>query len=1006
MASSFFKRLAPAWIWRDTLRRRLALAFGGISLLMMIGLTGLLLKQQQDFLDRASVLRANALAHSMAQSSSSWVLANDVAGLQEVLAGFASTPNLDRAFVLSPSGQVLASTVEADVGQYVSDPVSIRHLDGEPFIQVLIANRQMIDVAAPIMVGSRLIGWVRLELNQEGTRANLRAVATTSLEFIVVTVAIELIAALLLARNIVRRLRVLMSVAAAIESGSRAERSHLRGGDEICQLGWSLNNMLDTIVASEQKLDNLNRVYAAWTESVATVVREADEQVLLQRICDILVDKIELRLAFVGVVDASGWIRVQACSDNQSSYLQALRISTDPSLPEGQGPLGRAIREGAPCIINDFLGTAETAIWHDAARESRINAVAGFPLRRNGSVIGGLSVYSSEVGYFSDDIITLLTGLVSDISYALDNFDHECLRKQAETELTLAASVFDNSQEGIMITDADKVILRVNQIYTQLTGYTAEEAVGKTPEQLAPALKHSEHYREIWRTVDSQHYWQGEVVNRRKDGQLYPEWLTITQVRNKAGEVTHYVATFIDITDRKLNEERIYKLAFYDPLTSLPNRRLLIDRLRETMVGNQRTRRYGALMFMDLDRFKILNDTQGHDIGDQLLIAAGQRISNCVREGDTVARLGGDEFVILLDDLSEDADTAAIHAQRVGNKVLSALNQVYRLHRPDAMGLASVVEHHSSASIGVTLFLGSEIDSDDLLKQADMAMYQAKQDGRNTLCLFDPDMQTGLNQRAALETDLRNALTQNQFQLYYQIQVDEQARPIGAEALLRWRHPQRGAISPAEFIPLAEDTGLIVAMGYWVLIEACNTLVSWARNPLTADLVLAVNISARQLGQSNFVEQLQAILIKTGANPRRLELEITESTVLDSVENTIETMQRLLRLGLSFSMDDFGTGYSSLSYLQRLPLAQLKIDGSFVRDLHQDSNDAAIIRTILMLGNSLGLQVVAEGVETEAQRDYLQANGCRMFQGYLFGKPEPLSEFEQRFSMTADSVAG
>ncbi len=986
------------WIWRDSLRRRLALAFGGVSLLTMLVLTVLLLKQQQDFLDHANVLRANGLANSIAHSSTPWVLSNDLAGLQEVLQGFGETPNLQRAFVLSPHGQVLASTLESDVGQFISDPLSTQHLGDVPVTQTLVSNQELIDVAAPIVENDHLLGWVRVELNKHAIRANLRAVMTTSLEFIAVTVVIELIVALLLATNIVSRLRSLMLVATAIERGSRIERAELVGNDEISQLSRSLNNMLETIVASEQQLDRLNRVYAAWTESVATVVREADEPVLLKRICDILVEKINLRLAFVGFIDTDDWIQIQASSDSENSYLQQLRISSDGNRPEGRGPLGCAIREDIPCIANDFLNMPEVAPWHQRAASAGINAVAAFPLSRSGKVIGGLAVYSSEINYFTDEIITLLKGLANDISYALDNFDHERLRQQAETELTLAASVFDNSQEGIMITDADKIILRINQVFTQLTGYSAEEAIGKTPEQLSPNPQCTERYRDIWQTVASQHHWQGEIISRRKDGQLYPEWLTITQVTNKSGEITHYVGTFIDITDRKLNEERIYKLAFYDPLTSLPNRRLLIDRLRETMIANQRKQRYGALMFMDLDRFKILNDTQGHDLGDQLLIEAGTRISSCVREGDTVARLGGDEFVILLDDLAEDAETAAVYAQRVGNKVLNALNQIYRLRHLDAMGNNSLVEHHSSASIGVTVFLGTQINSEDLLRQADMAMYQAKQEGRNTLRLFDPIMQIGLNRRAALEIDLRNALPQNQFQLYYQVLVDEHHRPVGAEALLRWHHPQLGFVSPTDFIPLAEDTGLIVAIGYWVLIDACNVLVRWAQNPQTASLSLAVNISARQLGQNNFVEQLQAILVRTGANPRRLKLEITESTVLDSVENTIQTMQRMLELGVSFSMDDFGTGYSSLSYLQRLPLSQLKIDSSFVRDLDEDSNDAAIIRMILALGISLNLQVVAEGVEDDVQRGYLQANGCKLFQGYLFGKPEPLSVFEARFT--------
>ncbi|QPK62764.1 EAL domain-containing protein [Methylomonas sp. LL1] len=989
----------PGWLRRfghDSIYRRLALAFGGVSLAMMLGMAGLLLKQQQNFLDQTSISRAQALAHSLAHSSSSWVLANDLGGLQEILQGHAETPNLRRAFVLSPRGQVLGSSIPSEIGLFVTDDLSQQLLNGQVKPRLLLADRDLIDVAVPILVNQRLVGWARIELDQEATKTNLRNVAMISLRFIVVTGLIMLLASLMLARSLVKPLQTLKGIASAIESGSRAERSQLMGNDEISQLGRSLNHMLDTIVQSEQQLDLLNRVYAAWTESVATIVRESDEQRLLTRICNILVETIHLRLAFVGLVESSGWIRIQAHSDGEPHYLSKLQISIDPMLPHGQGALSRAIRQHKPCILNDFLGEPDTAIWHQIARESGIHAVAAFPLLRNHRTIGGLVVYSAETHFFSENIITLLGGLVNDISYALDNFDRENQRKQSEIELALAASVFENSQEGIMITDADKTILRVNQMFSTLTGYEAEEVIGKTPEQLT-CYQQSSLNQKIWDSVAANHYWQGEVISQRKGGQSYPEWLTINRVEDKSGEVTHYVATFTDITERKLNEERIYKLAFYDPLTDLPNRRLLIERLQETLLGNQRKRSYGALMFLDLDRFKILNDTQGHNLGDQLLIEAGRRISNAVRDADTVARLGGDEFVILLQELSEDVTTAAIYAQKIGNKILNEMSRTYLLHQVNPQGTSCVVAHHSSASMGVALFHGPHVDSEDLLKQADMAMYQAKQAGRNTLCLFDPEMQAGLNQRAALEADMRNALAQNQFKLFYQIQVDHQQQAVGAEALLRWEHPLRGDISPMEFIPLAEESGLIVALGAWALIEACNTLLNWAQRPGMGHLNLAVNISAKQLNQSNFVEQLQAILDKTGVNPRRLKLEITESTVLDSVENTILIMQQLQRLGVGFSMDDFGTGYSSLSYLQRLPLTQLKIDQSFVRDLNKDSNDAVIIRTILALGISLELQVIAEGVENELQLAYLLKNGCQFFQGYLFGQPEPLAKFNARF---------
>ncbi|MCK9606608.1 MAG: EAL domain-containing protein [Methylomonas sp.] len=984
---------------RESIHRRLALAFGGVSLLMMLGLAGLLLKQQQHILDQTSILRAKALANGLANSSSSWVLANDVVGLQEILQGYAQTPNLIRAFVLSPRGQVLASTRTNEIGLYVSDDLSQQLLSRQqPKTRLLLADRHMIDVAVPITVNAHLVGWARIELDQQATQANLRSVAVASLKFIVVTVVVLLLVSLWLSTSLIKPLQSLMRVASAIETGSRAERSQLEGNNEISQLGRSLNNMLDTLVRSEQQLDLLNRVYAAWTESVATIVRESDEYSLLTRICNILKEKIRLRLVFVGMLDASGQIKVLTHSDSEPGYVDKLHISVDPRSPYGQTVLARAIRQKQPCILNDLLGEPEAQFWHKLAREAGIQSVAAFPLLRNKHIIGGLAVYSEQTYFFSDSIITLLNGLVNDISYALDNFDRERQRTQAEIELTLAASVFENSQEGIMITDADKTIRRVNLMFSVLTGYSAEECIGKSPKQIACWPQQAALDLAVWDNADAEQCWQGEVDSCRKDGEHYPQWLSITKVINQQGHLTHYVVTFTDITERKLNEARIYKLAFYDPLTDLPNRRLLLEKLEAALIANQRKGGYGAVMFLDLDRFKILNDTQGHNLGDQLLIEAGKRLCRSVREVDMVARHGGDEFVVLLEELSANEQSAAINAQKIGNKILNEMNQVYCLHQVNPDGTTALVEHYSSASIGVAVFHGSGLSSEDLLNQADMAMYQAKQAGRNTLCMFDPQMQAGLNKRAALEAELRNGVERNQFKLFYQIQVDQWGRALGAEAMLRWQHPRRGIVEPREFIVLAEESGVIVGLGNWALLEACTTLATWARLPSMADLNLAVNISAKQLSQQNFVEQLQTMLSRTGANPKRLILEVTENEVLGSVENTIAIMQALKELGVGFSMDDFGTGYSSLTYLQRLPLTQLKIDRSFISGSSNVRDHDSIVRTILVLGQSLNLQIMAEGVETEQQLDYLISGGCQYFQGYLFGYPEPLAEFNARFN--------
>ena len=452
------------------------------------------------------------------------------------------------------------------------------------------------------------------------------------------------------------------------------------------------------------------------------------------------------------------------------------------------------------------------------------------------------------------------------------------------------------------------------------------------------------------------------------------------------GKIMGGIAIVEDVTERIKSQQEIYALAFHDPLTQLPNRRLLLDRLQHALAAKARSGREGALLFIDLDHFKTINDTLGHDKGDLLLQQAAQRLTHCVREGDTVARLGGDEFVVMLEDLSEDPREAATQTEPVGEKILAFLKQPYDL---DGHG------YHSTTSIGVTLFGDQQNSVDDLMKRADLALYQAKAAGRDTLRFFDPEMQATLTARAAMEADLREGLQQAQFLLHYQPQVDGSGRIIGAEALLRWQHPRHGMVSPSGFIPLAEDTGLILPLGHWVLETACAQLVAWAGRPATAQLSLAVNVSAHQFRLPEFVDQVLAVLDHSGANPLRLKLELTESLLLDDVEDTIVKMTALKRRGVSFSLDDFGTGYSSLSYLKRLPLDQLKIDKSFVMDLERDENDAAICAATIGLAHSLSLKVVAEGVETEAQRYFLTTiHHCDFMQGYLFGKPLPLAEFE------------
>jgi diguanylate cyclase (GGDEF)-like protein/PAS domain S-box-containing protein len=557
--------------------------------------------------------------------------------------------------------------------------------------------------------------------------------------------------------------------------------------------------------------------------------------------------------------------------------------------------------------------------------------------------------------------------------------------KQAEEALRIAATAFE-SQQGIAITNARRVILRVNKAFTAITGYSAEEAVGKTPSILASGRHDRAYYAAMTQALETTGAWQGEIWNRRKNEEIYPEWLTISAVKDTDGLTTHYVATFQDVSERVSAQAQIDTLAFYDPLTLLPNRRLLLDRLEQALHLSTRHTRQNALLFVDLDNFKTLNDTLGHSQGDALLVQVAQRLKTCVREGDTVARLGSDEFVVMLEDLSEDEIEAGTQAETVGEKILDAFVPVFSIDSS---------AHHSTPSIGITLFGGAVMEGrGQPLKRSELAMFQAKAAGRNTLRLFDAQMQAKVSAHAAMEADLREAVAKQQFLLHYQPQIVGAGRITGVEALVRWQHPLRGMVSPAQFIPLAEESGLILPIGQWVLETACAQLAAWSSQPELAHLTMAVNVSARQFKQSNFVDSVLAILECTQATPKLLKLELTESMLVDDVEAIISKMGVLKAHGICFSLDDFGTGYSSLTYLKRLPLDQLKIDQGFIRNIVTDSNDSAIAKMVVVLAESLGLSVIAEGVELQAQADFLAHLGCHAYQGYLFSRPLPLAAFE------------
>ena len=571
----------------------------------------------------------------------------------------------------------------------------------------------------------------------------------------------------------------------------------------------------------------------------------------------------------------------------------------------------------------------------------------------------------------------------------------ELEREATDARIRAQASLLDKAQDAIIVRRLDDGVEYWNKSAERLYGWTADE-VAHCP---LPTLLFDEETKAAYDAAvehTRQHgEWHGELVQRHKNGSKLIVEGRWTLVNDAAGRPFSILAINTDITSRKAAEHKIQHLAFYDPLTGLPNRQLLLDRLHQALSSHTRSGNHGALLFIDLDNFKALNDTLGHAKGDQLLIEVAHRLCSLIRDNDTVARLGGDEFVVMLEGLSDNLAKAAVQTKSIAETLLAALSLSYELDN---------LSHHGSASIGVTLFKDASQGTDELLKRADMAMYQAKAAGRDTVCFFDPEMQATVNARAALEADLREGLQLQQFELFYQAQVDQSGQPTGAEALLRWNHPRRGMVFPDAFIPLAEETRLILPLGQWVLETACNQLTLWSKVPATAGLEMSVNVSARQFHHRDFVQQVIDTLVRSGANPARLKLELTESLLLIDAEDVIEKMTALKNYGVGFSLDDFGTGYSSLSYLKRLPLDQLKIDRSFVNDVLTDPNDAVIVRTIVALGQSLGLSVLAEGVETEGQRDFLTRHDCRAHQGYLFSRPIPIHQFDDWFRQQLEAA--
>ncbi|TVU91761.1 bifunctional diguanylate cyclase/phosphodiesterase [Vreelandella titanicae] len=558
-------------------------------------------------------------------------------------------------------------------------------------------------------------------------------------------------------------------------------------------------------------------------------------------------------------------------------------------------------------------------------------------------------------------------------------------REQARAEAQIAAAAFQ-THLGILITDPQGIILKVNETFSRITGYSEAEIVGNNPRMFSSGLQNSAFYRRLWKRVIKTGNWEGEIWNQRKNGELFPEWLTISAVYSVEGALTHYVATMSDISERKAAEQEIHQLAFYDTLTGLANRRLFMDRIGTALKELQRHQRCGALLFIDIDNFKQINDTLGHYAGDQVLQSVARRLGQMLRDTDTLARLGSDEFAVLIEGVDSNYAQTTRLAERIAHKLLATLNA------PITLAEESITV---TGSIGIAIMASNEYGVDDYLQQVDMALFQAKSGGRHGVCFFNPSMQAALLAHVKLEADLRQAQASQQWQLYYQPQVDHHGAINGVEALLRWHHPERGMVSPGDFIPLLESSGLINDVGEWVLEDACNQLARWAQHPQLSKLTISVNISPLQFRDENFLQRVEGVFARTQAPLQRLKLEVTESLFVEARDDARDKMLSLKAKGVRFSLDDFGTGYSSLAYLAQLPLDQLKIDQSFVQQVLESQANAAIVESTIVLAESLNLEVIAEGVETKAQQAWLLAHNCHAYQGYLFGRPVTAEEIER-----------
>lgn len=931
------------------MNKRLSLLIPLILVIVSLA-SSFLIYLQTDRASRASIQK-HVLAEAMLQMGGlqnglyNWLTAGDEQQALLSLSIAATYPSIRTLMLVDENNRVLMANRYSWKGKPASAESSYSDIEAGRIIDTGISGLEFSGSEPNLLQGyfpliteykqgglKKSMGMLYVEYDTSSElQAEKRETIAQALIFAGITLIASALIGILLHLLVTRRVNLLAAVSSRFAEGDYSARTRLQGGDELSVLGRSFDLMAQRMTENMARQEK-QRIFLAEAQQIARFGN-------WER--DLLTGKLE-------------------CSDEM---FRLFAIDASESIPSRDTFLNVVHPE-------DREWVSQSCFYAQPEKESC--QIVHRLLMADGRVKW---VEQRCTHHFdADGRVVRSVGTVQDVTS----------REEAALQLSIAAVAFE-TQEAILVTDKDANIIKVNHAFEMITGYSQEEVLGKNPSLLSSGRQDKTFYRTMWEVINSEGRWSGELWDRRKDGEIYPKWLTITAVKNR-GKVTHYVAVFTDITGRKKAEEEIYSLAFFDPLTHLPNRRLLMDRMHVALGHSDRSRHCGALMFIDLDHFKVLNDTKGHEFGDMMLIEVARRLALCVRDCDSIARFGGDEFVVLLEDLSANENEAVVQAGAIAEKIRDSLSQTYQI--------ADYV-HESSSSIGVVLFNGSGVEVENLFKRADLAMYEAKEGGRNMVRFFEPAMQAVLEARTLMERALRQALPNGELELYFQVQTNQQNTLLGAEVLLRWHNPVLGMVPPAEFIPLAEQTKLILPIGQWVLEQACARLSLWKTHPVLCNMRLAVNVSPVQFHRPDFVRQVKAILAESGANPLNLELELTENLVLEDVEEAILKMTELKEIGVRFSMDDFGTGYSSLQYIKRLPISQLKIDQSFVRDILTDSGDAMMVQTIVAMAHNFGYEVIAEGVEEHAQLSPLINIGCASFQGYLFGRPVALDDFER-----------